>query len=160
MLFCSAAIVANWRRGVWAPSVVTLVLAALIVAYPFPARSPRGRLEVTVLDVGQGDSIFVAFPDGRTMLVDGGGLPGGAYLHGHRPGIDIGEDVVSPYLWSRGLKRIDIVALTHGHEDHLGGLPAVLRNFRVGQLWVGRDVNSAAYHGLLSTAAADRKSVV
>ena len=148
----SASLLSLRRRLPWVTFAAWLIFAVLIAAHPFAPRLVRGRLEVTVLDVGQGDSIFVAFPDGKTMLVDGGGLPGGAYLHGHRPGIDIGEDVVSPYLWSRGLKRIDIVALTHGHEDHLGGLPAVLRNFRVGQLWVGRDVDSAPYRGLISQA--------
>ena len=148
----SASLLSVRRKLPWIAFAAWLILAVLIAAHPFAPRLVRGRLEVTVLDVGQGDSIFVAFPDGRTMLVDGGGLPGGAYLHGHRPGIDIGEDVVSPYLWSRGLKRIDIVALTHGHEDHLGGLPAVLRNFRVGELWVGRDVDSAPFRGLISQA--------
>jgi len=152
LLFCSAAILAGRRRWAWAASAVAVALAALIVAYPFSAQLHRGQLEVTVLDVGQGDSIFVAFPDGHTMLVDGGGLPGSFYVRGVRPGLDVGEDVVSPFLWSRGLKRIDVVALTHAHEDHLGGLAAVLRNFRVGQLWVGRDVESSEYRGLLVEA--------
>lgn len=152
LVFCSVAILASWRRATWAASGITLTLAAIIVASPFPARLYPGQLEVTVLDVGQGDSIFVAFPDGRTMLVDGGGLPGSFYVRGVRPGLDVGEDVVSPFLWSRGLKRIDVVALTHAHEDHLGGLAAVLRNFRVGQLWVGRDVESSEYRDLLAQA--------
>lgn len=69
-----------------------------------------------------------------------------------RAGIDVGEDVVSPYLWSRGVKRIDVVALTHAHQDHLGGLTAVLNNFEVGQLWVGRDIGSAEFQDLLALA--------
>ena len=69
-----------------------------------------------------------------------------------RSGLDIGEDAVSPYLWSRGLKQIDVVALTHAHQDHLGGLPAVLENFRVQELWVGRDIESAAYQHVLAVA--------
>jgi competence protein ComEC len=59
-------------------------------------------------------------------------------------GIDPGQEAVSPYLWSRGLQKLDVVALTHAHQDHLGGLLAILENFRVGQLWIGREVNSSA----------------
>jgi len=51
---------------------------------------------------------------------------------------------VSPYLWSRGFQKLDVVALTHAHQDHVGGLTAILNNFRVGGLWIGREVNSPA----------------
>jgi competence protein ComEC len=151
-LFLSAAILTHRKWSSRIGLAAALVLAALIVVYPFPPRLQRGRLEVTVLDVGQGDSIFVAFPDGRTMLVDAGGLPGANYIRGMRPGLDIGEDVVSPFLWSHGLKRIDTVVVTHPHEDHLGGMFAVLRNFKVGELWVGRDEDAPAYRNLLAAA--------
>ena len=159
-LIVSAAIFAN-RRWLWrAGFAVVLVLVTLIVVYPFRPQLQRGRLEVTVLDVGQGDSIFVAFPDGKTMLVDAGGLPGANYLRGMRPGLDVGEDVVSPFLWSRGLKRIDAMVMTHAHEDHLGGMLAVLRNFRVGELWVGRDEDAPAYRNVLAEAQAEGVPVV
>jgi competence protein ComEC len=153
-LVLSAAILTNrkWISGIALAFVITC--AALIISYPFAARFEHGRLEVTVLDVGQGDSIFVAFPDGRTMLVDAGGLPGANYIRGMRPGFDIGEDVVSPFLWSHGLKRIDTVVMTHAHEDHLGGMPAVLRNFRVGEVWVGRDEDTPGYRSVVAEAKA------
>jgi competence protein ComEC len=132
---------------------VSLLAAATIIAmHPFAPNLNAKNLEVTVLDVGQGDSLFVTFPGGRTMLVDAGGALGSFHSGGMRSGLDIGEDVVSPYLWSRGLKQIDVVALTHAHQDHLGGLPAVLENFRVQELWVGRDIESAAYQDILSLA--------
>lgn len=145
------------RRGAtrWAASalVANLVAAALIFVHPFAPDLQRGRLEVTVLDVGQGDSIFVASPAGRTLLVDGGQF-GGFPEHGEaKQQFDVGEEVISRYLWRRGVKRLDAIALTHAHEDHLDGLPAVLENFRVGELWVGHDVRSDAYERLLTIAA-------
>jgi len=135
--------------------LLALPLVALGLAvgtHPFAPRLEGGKLEVTVLDVGQGDSLFAAFPDGRTMLVDGGS--GSRRVGKLRLGVDIGEQVVSPYLWSRGLKRLDVVALTHAHQDHLGGLDAVLENFRVRELWVGHEVASPAYRALLERAQA------
>jgi competence protein ComEC len=136
----------------WAIAIPLAAAALAVAIYPFPPRLHRGELEVTVLDVGQGDSIFVAFPDGHTMLVDGGGLQGSFSTDGYSSGFDVGEEVVSPYLWSRGLKRLDVVELTHAHHDHMGGLPALLDNFRVDQLWIGHDVDDAAFHALLRQA--------
>jgi competence protein ComEC len=148
----SAAI--RWRRRgwQWGGTIALLATAALIATYPFAPHLINKNLEVTVLDVGQGDSLFVAFPGGHTLLIDGGGALGNFSSGGMRSGIDIGEDVVSPYLWSRGLKQIDVVALTHAHQDHIGGLPAILENFRVQELWVGRDIKIAAYERLLALA--------
>jgi competence protein ComEC len=138
-----------WQLGAVMPLLAT---AAVIAMYPFAPRLSGQKLELTVLDVGQGDSLFVSFPGGHTMLVDGGGELGSFHSGGMHSGLDIGEDVVSPYLWSRGLKQIDVVALTHAHEDHLGGLPAVLENFHVQELWLGRDIQIEAYRNLLAVA--------
>jgi len=110
--------------------------------------------------VGQGDSIFVAFPDRRTMLVDGGGLAGSEWIGGYRSGNDVGEEVVSPYLWSRGLKRIDVVALTHGDHDHLDGLNAVLANFNVRELWIGREDDRPGVRRLLAEARARGVAII
>ena len=160
--FLIAAIALSWasrtrqRARVWQWPALGAVagLAIVIATYPFAPKLKRGDFELTVLDVGQGDSLFAAFPDGRTMLVDGGGLVGTFHVGGVHTGVDVGEEVVSPYLWSRGIKRLDVVALTHGHEDHLGGLTAVLNNFKVGQLWIGRDVRTADFQALLALARA------
>ncbi|HWF38695.1 MAG TPA: ComEC/Rec2 family competence protein [Candidatus Acidoferrales bacterium] len=131
-----------------------LALTVLVATYPFAPSLPSGHLEVNILDVGQGDSSFVAFPDGRTLLIDGGGLAGSERVGGYRSGFDVGENVVSPYLWSQGIKKIDAIALTHGDHDHLDGLRSVIANFRVGELWVGRDDNRAAVQTLLDEARA------
>jgi len=151
----SAAVRMRWKVR-WASSaaIALLAAAAIIATHPFPPRLTPHLLELTVLDVGQGDSLFLSFPRGRTMLVDGGGELGNFHSGGMRSGIDVGEDVVSPYLWSRGIKQIDVVALTHAHEDHLGGLPVIFEHFRVGEFWVGRDIQSAAYRQVLAAARA------
>ncbi len=103
------------------------------------------------IDVGQGDSLLLITPDGKTLLVDGGGHGGGP--HQAPQDFDIGEEVVSQALWSRGIRRLDAVALTHAHSDHMGGLPAVLRNFRPAELWVGNNPRFGAYNALLNEAA-------
>ncbi len=164
--FFVAAILLAWaasgrrRSRILLAATATMAIEIVVCIYPFAPRLVRGDFELTVLDVGQGDSLFAAFPDGHTMLIDGGGIVGFRRIGGVRTGMDIGEEVVSPYLWSRGLKRIDVVALTHPHEDHIGGLSAVLRNFRVGELWIGREEQSAALHDLLELAAARGVRVV
>ncbi len=85
--------------------------------------------------MGQGDSLLIAFPDGRTMLVDGGGFPSFKGTPARR--MDIGEQVVAPYLWQRGLRHIDVVAMTHAHDDHAQGLEALLRDFHPAEFWTG-----------------------
>lgn len=128
------------RLALLASTVSLATCAAVIAACPFAPKWMPGRLELDVLDVGQGDSLFLVSPKGRTLLIDGGGAFAGfsgAPMH-NAP--DPGEEAVSPFLWSRGFKRLDVVALTHAHQDHAGGLLAILENFRVGQLWIGRQV--------------------
>jgi competence protein ComEC len=136
------------RKTVTMAALTVAFCAGLFATFPFSPRLTRGALEVTALDVGQGDSLFLAFPGGRTMLLDGGGTPGGERFGDMRAGLDIGEEVVSPYLWTRGIQQLDVVALTHAHQDHLGGLHAILENFRVGALWISRDVESPALTAL------------
>ncbi len=148
----SAAIRSRRRGWQWVATMVLLAAATLIATRPFAPHLNAKNLEVTVLDVGQGDSLFVTFPGGRTMLVDAGGALGSFHAGGMRSGLDVGEDVVSPYLWSRGLKQIEVVALTHAHQDHIGGLPAILENFRVQELWVGRDIEIPIYRQVLAIA--------
>ena len=138
-----------------------LALSALTMAiYPFAPRWSAEKLELTVLDVGQGDSLIVVSPHGRTLLIDGGGAFGGFPGREEHNGIDPGEEAVSPYLWSRGFQKLDIVALTHAHQDHIGGLPAILQNFRVGTLWIGREVESAALANLEKLAREKKIAVV
>jgi competence protein ComEC len=154
VLLCISARVPHlWRGWAWRPAAAAIAAGALAIAiFPFSPRRSAGKLELTVLDVGQGDSLFVVSPHGRTLLIDGGGGFAGFPGEEEHSGADPGEEAVSPYLWSRGFQKLDVVALTHAHQDHIGGLFAVLQNFHIGELWIGREVSSRALANLESLA--------
>lgn len=89
-------------------------------------RLPSGKLQATFLDVGQGDSSLIEFPDGETLLIDGGGRY-------HE--VDAGRLVVAPFLWNKGIDRINYMVATHPQADHIGGLVYLLKKFSIGEVW-------------------------
>jgi competence protein ComEC len=154
----------SWKRPLSCALFLALLLAIVAVINP-PARLEEGKLTIYFLDVGQGDSALVIFPHGSTMLIDGGGeLSSGqaqgkaatadpANLSTKEPfeqgvkdkeegfkgqGFAIGEVVVSRFLWSLGLTKIDYLLATHADADHIQGLSRVARNFEIGEALVGR----------------------
>jgi competence protein ComEC len=160
--FCGAFVLAAWalrfaRRAVGGALAAAGVFVALVALHPFAPRLPRGTLELTALDCGQGDALFLVLPDQTTMLVDAGGSRARGAREGAPSGRDRrwdpGEDIVSPYLWSRGVKKIDVVVLTHAHEDHLGGLSAIIDNFRVGEFCHTANPETPPYAALLAKVA-------
>ena len=126
-----------------------LALHALIAFKDFSPRPP-GSVTLTFLDVGQGDSALIEFPSGYRMLIDGGGVAAGRFLElRDESTFSIGESVVSPYLFSRGIRRLDSVVLTHAHHDHMDGLFSVMENFEIGEFWLGRNPMIPRYRDLI-----------
>ncbi|MCS6800049.1 MAG: DNA internalization-related competence protein ComEC/Rec2 [Myxococcota bacterium] len=113
----------------WKARLVAAAITALLVAIGEwrlrRTERPTGRVRVTFLDVGQGDAALVDLPDGSLLVVDTGGPPG----------VDTGARVLEPILRARRRSRIDVLAISHPHPDHDGGVRTLLSRFAVGELW-------------------------
>jgi len=151
MAITLACVALRLRSRMWLAGAFVALLAAPVAAlWPTSPLLHRGVLEVTAINVGQGDSLLVVSPTGGTLLVDAGG-PVGPTASTSR--WDIGEEVVAPYLWSRHIRRLDAVMLTHAHSDHMGGMPAILRDLRPRELWISIEPGKApAMRTLLAEA--------
>jgi competence protein ComEC len=137
----------RWSIPVWAG---VAVLLGVLLWHPFPPKIAKNELELAAIDVGQGDSLLLGLPDGKVMIMDAGGIP--TFGSGRPSRLDIGEDVVAPYLWTRSIRRIDVLALSHAHADHIGGVSALLEDFQVGELWTGALPDSETCRALLESA--------
>jgi len=100
-----------------------------LLAWPRLAERPSELLQVSILDVGQGESIFIEFPNRETMILDGGGF--------YKSSLDVGKMVVAPFLWSRGIGHIDYLAATHSDQDHISGLESLVDLFSIGHFLDG-----------------------
>lgn len=121
--------------------IVTVALCALLLWIPTVYSRGQG-LTVYFLDVGQGDSVFLWFPNDNTMLIDGG----------RNYPRDMGQTVIAPFLNAQGIEEIDVVVATHPDADHIGGLVYILQNFFVGKVVEGGSISETqTFKNLLET---------
>jgi competence protein ComEC len=118
------AILAGKRRAIAIAALFLLPSFAAIARHVSMRTSPNPH--ATFLDVGQGDSILLRSGT-HNVLIDGGGRSEDPRF---------GETVLLPLLVDRGVRQFDIVILSHAHPDHCGGLPAVIEQLRVGEVWL------------------------
>jgi competence protein ComEC len=148
----AATAVAAWAATSRTRRLIALAAgAALWAIFELAAQrdgAPRGKLRITALDVGQGDSLLIDLPDGSAMLIDGGGMVGSP--------VDLGARVIQPVLRVRRRRRLAAMVLSHPHPDHFGGLVSTLPKIEVGELWdsgQGEDQGAgASYASLLASA--------
>jgi competence protein ComEC len=123
----------RWKR----PAAIAAIALFWIVAAPqtWARVHGDGQLHLTVMDVGQGDAILATLPNGRTLMIDAGGVS-------NRGDFDIGDRVLGPALRARGIARLDYLAVTHGDPDHIGGAASLVRDFSPSEIWYGTFVNN------------------
>jgi competence protein ComEC len=109
----------HWTRAL--PAGIAWLCVGLLAG---AARPPDGELRITFLAVGHGGCAVLETADGRTLLYDAGAIGGP----------DVTRRVIAPYLWTRGVRRVDEVFLSHGDLDHFNGLTPLLDRFAVGQV--------------------------
>lgn len=119
------------RSHRWAALALFVLLAGSFTRSLWPGVGARETLRTTLLDVGQGSSTLIELPDGRTVLVDGGGYESDRF--------NVGEALIAPFLWQKRLWRLDTLVVTHPHKDHYNGLPFVFDRFRPGRVIVNGD---------------------
>jgi competence protein ComEC len=142
------AIAARSRRALRVVAVCAIVLGAS-AAWRVWSRACSETLTATFLDVGQGDACVVELPHGRVLVVDGGGS--------FDPRFDPGQQVIAPFLWRRGIRRIDLMVLSHPHPDHANGLATLVEQFPVGEVWTNGQENKQPGTVALLAAAARRQ---
>ena len=103
--------------------IVSVVCALVLFSWPRAFQFPSDKLTISMLDVGQGESLLIEFPNGETLMMDGGGF--------YKNSLDVGERVVAPFLWNRGIRKIDYMVATHSDNDHIRGLYSLLDLFPV-----------------------------
>ena len=161
----------RWKRS-WIPCAFSFLLLAVtasgssniskILVHKIRDIKPAGiteqrlkknpHLSLTFLDVGEGDSIIIRFPNKALWVLDAGGLRRASSGENDVEGFDTGEAVVSRYLWHTWAGNPDRVLLSHTDIDHAGGIPALLKNFKVGLLAYPRCSPDPILSGILQTA--------
>ncbi len=119
-----------------------VLLITLVIWFSYSKLARSDKLSVTFLDVGQGDAVFLEFPDRSNMLIDGGGTLSSNF--------SIGERIILPFLWHKRVPKINRMVLTHPHYNHLDGLLDVLKYFKVGKVFInGQNYISGEYREFL-----------
>lgn len=127
LLIIFYALLLLWYAGRRRALLAGAALPCIIFIIPLILPAHNEGMAVDFIDIGQGDCTLVRLPDGKTMLVDGGGSINDRF--------DPGRRTVAPFLWDQGIRRLDFVVLSHNHPDHIGGLRYILRRFTVGEVW-------------------------
>ena len=111
-------------RPIWVITFIVIFVFSEIIYY----KIPRNYLDISCIDVGQGDSVLIETDSRKFILIDGGG----------NENYDVGENILLPYLLDRRVLNIDIIFSSHSDADHLNGIITALKNMHVNNVVIGK----------------------
>lgn len=111
-------------RPIWVIAFIVIFVFSEIIYY----KIPRNYLDISCIDVGQGDSVLIETDSRKFILIDGGG----------NENYDVGENILLPYLLDRRVLNIDIIFSSHSDADHLNGIITALENMHVNNVVIGK----------------------
>lgn len=139
--------ITRWRE-------IGFVTAFLVLFWP-RTMPPVEQLHLAVLDVGQAQSVVLYTPHGGWSVLDAGGWASSRY--------NVGESVISAYLWRYGVQHLKRVVISHPQRDHMAGAERLLRNFQVDSLWLGvfpeEEQKDRSYRRLIARAEKEGVSI-
>ncbi len=143
VLYLSSSFPAIVRHGT---ALVVCVTALLMLISPAEiSKKSITESTLTFLDIGQGSCTLLELPGGTRALIDGGAIAS--------PGFNTGEQIIAPFLLSKGIQKIDTIVITHADSDHYNGITHVLKHFNVSTLWVNQiNIHSEEWRNMLETA--------
>ena len=111
-------------RPIWVIAFIVIFVFSEIIYY----KIPRNYLDISCIDVGQGDSVLIETDSRKFILIDGGG----------NENYDVGENILLPYLLDRRVLNIDTIFSSHSDADHLNGIITALENMHVNNVVIGK----------------------
>jgi len=108
-------------------------------------------LKIDVIDVGHGDSILITTPNNKHILID----TGDKYYQGDKIS-DAGEQTIIPYLLKQGIKKIDLIVLTHMDSDHIGGFQSISKAINVNTLAISTNSKQKEKYNFIKNTALDK----
>lgn len=132
MIICYYLVVFSFVKLKRKRKLVLKIVMFISIFYFILNQIPKSYVSLNMIDVGQGDSIYIETRNGKTILIDGGGSESSDY--------DVGENIVVPYLLDKGKMMVDLVIVSHPHEDHIEGILTVVEKLKVKTVIVGMNL--------------------
>ncbi len=145
----------GWKKK-WLSLLPLLALSVCIFHFIYPPsqylRKDDAPFQISFLDVGQGTATLLEYPSGFHLLIDGGGSSFATTT--------VGERVIAPFLWSKGIREIDAIVITHPDADHYNGLGFIIEHFNPKTLWVrDKDGHDDNFKNFIRLAEKDKVSI-